>query len=739
MSATPPSPAESCALEPIRVPGSVQPYGALLVVDPDSMLCLHASDNLGTFIGAALSPGAGLRGRADLGDFVAPLCAFAEASEPTFFRACTAPNGTLLVAGARSAQGVFFEFERPSHPQVSLEALSPRIGWFLDAITSAATIEDVARAAVSEIRALTGFDRALLYSFDENGDGAVLAEDRNDALPSYLGLRFPASDIPAQARELYRLNRIRLIADANYTPCPVRPATSPLDGRPLDLSCASLRSVSPVHLEYMRNMGTGASVSLSILVNGQLWGLLSAHNATPRHVDMQARIVCDTMSRVLSLQIEARERARRTAERLALKRSESRLLDKVASADSLGAALVENAEAWLALVGAQGAAALINGEAFCAGLTPSEQEIRRIGAALLEGGETFFSTDCLSEHWPPTAEFAHVTSGLLATSISHIRPDYLMWFRPEVVRTIVWSGDPTKAFDAAADRLHPRKSFEAWSERVSLRSERWSDAELESAADFRNAIQSLVLRRAEERAELTERLEYTNRELEAFSYSVSHDLRAPFRHIVGYAELLADRERALDETSKHFLDTIKDAAISAGRLVDDLLAFSQLGRVQFSRTQVDMNKLVAESRRALETEIGKRNIDWRIANLPPAFGDAGMIRQVLTNLLQNAVKYTSRRADAKISISSEDRTSETSYAIADNGVGFDMAYSGKLFGVFQRLHRTEEFEGTGIGLALSKRIVERHNGVISARGVVGEGATFTFTLPKRPNPNQERS
>ena len=236
---------------------------------------------------------------------------------------------------------------------------------------------------------------------------------------------------------------------------------------------------------------------------------------------------------------------------------------------------------------------------------------------------------------------------------------------------------------------------------------------------------------AEERAELTGQLQRSNRELESFSYSVSHDLRAPFRHIVGYTQLLRDSEDKLSGKSQHYLDSIVEAAATAGQLVDDLLTFSHLGRTSLSFTTVDMNKVVQEVRRSLGPDVRERNIEWRVGELPPTRGDAALLRQALINLVSNAVKYSRDRSPAIISIRGETTDSGTSYAVEDNGVGFDMAYAHKLFGVFQRLHRMEDFEGTGIGLALTKRIIERHGGSITARAVVDGGACFTFSLPKR--------
>ena len=728
-----------CAAEPIRIPGSIQPHGALIVVSPADLVCLHASANAGAVLGVAPTIGQSLRARPEMASLAADVARWLESRDPVLLRVVEIGGRALQAQGHRTAQGALLEFEEPpASPDDTLEGLYPRLRAFLAAVSSAPDIATIARAATRELRALTGFNRLLLYSFDANGDGVVLAEDGDGELPSYLGQRFPASDIPSQARELYKLNRIRLIPDANYEPSPVEPAVSPVDGQPVDLSLAALRSVSPVHLEYMRNMGTLSSMSMSIIVDDELWGLISAHAREPRRVNAQIRTACDILAQIVSLQIAARRQAIRTAERLELKHIESELLGSLAAASSFQRGLVDNGARWMALTGANGAAVTTQDGVLVVGEAPTAEAIRTLARRLHEAGEEFFATDSLSERWPDAEAFAGVASGLLAISISRMHPDYIMWFRPEVVRVIDWSGDPTKPVIPGATRLHPRKSFEIWRQSVRLRGVPWTDAEIDSARGFRASIQDLVLRLAEERAALTDRLERINHELESFSYSVSHDLRAPFRHIVGYAELLRERERALDAKSLHYIETIKDAAINAGRLVDDLLRFSHLGRSRLEMTSIDMDKLVDEVRRTLEPDTRGRRFDWRVAPLPPAWGDPGLVRQLVQNLLQNAIKYTRGREVARIEMRGHDDGRGVTYAVADNGVGFEMAYASKLFGVFQRLHRAEDYEGTGIGLALVKRIVDRHGGGVSATGTPGVGATFTFTLPKPPS-SGERS
>ncbi|MES2991492.1 MAG: ATP-binding protein [Pseudomonadota bacterium] len=726
------SDAAACANEPIRIPGSIQPHGALLVLEPTTWRLLQASTNAADLIGARVTPGAPWpAGVATIDAMLATLAAAPADEASGTVRSIAGPDGPISLVASRGPQGVIVELERPARAEAgAFDTLFPSIRSFVDRIAAAQDIVALCSVAAAEVRRMTGFNRAMVYRFGPEWHGTVIAEDNDGTLPSYLDLRFPATDIPAQARELYRRTRLRLIPDATYTPVPVLPALSPLDGQPLDLSDAALRSVSPVHLEYMRNMGTAASMSISILIDGELWGLISCHHARPLTLGPQLRSSCDVVGQLLAMQIGARERHDHADARLALRNIETELLARVSRAPSIQSGLGENTDAWLRLAGASGAAIVHDGAVFSAGRCPDVGTLTALADWLRrEHGGQLFATESLGAAYAPAARVSDVACGLLAVPISALHPHYLMWFRPELVQTVRWGGQPDAKDRGADGRLHPRHSFAQWTQHVRGQAEPWPAAALDAVDAFRNSIVTFVLKRAEERAQLTEKLETTNRELEAFSYSVSHDLRAPFRHVVGYAQLLRERNAALDERSRHYVDSIIEAAIAAGQLVDDLLNFSQLGRSALDITRVDMNKLVFEHRRSLEIDLSARPIDWRVAPLPPAWADAALMRQAIGNLIDNAVKYTRGREPAVIEIGGEQRGHETVYTVRDNGVGFDMAYVGKLFGVFQRLHRVEEFEGTGIGLALVRRIVDRHGGWIAAEGVLNQGAVFRIGVP----------
>ncbi|RTL71955.1 MAG: GAF domain-containing protein [Hyphomicrobiales bacterium] len=726
----------ACEDEPIHIPGSIQPHGALLVVDSatgtvlqaavgDAALRQHWKRVEGAPVARLLAEGTSRP--------IDDLLALAPDDGSAHLALLNFDGARFQLVGHRRDDCLVLELERADEDEpVSLDAVYPHVRRFLETVQHAHAIDDLLQAAVEEIYGLTRLDRVLVYRFDADWNGEVIAERTNDRLPSYLGLHFPASDIPAQARDLYTRNRLRLIADANYTPAVITPPHNPRTGRPVDLTAAVLRSVSPVHLEYMRNMGTMASFSISLLREERLWGLISCHHRDPARVPYHVRTACDFIGQILSMQLAAKDAQARMEHRHALRAVQSRLLARMAGADHFVKGLLDGDQDLLSLANASGAAIVTGSEIEAIGEHPGIDAIHSIVHWLSrQRREDLFVTDRLAKVLPGAEHFKDTASGVLAISISQLHDRYVLWFRPEITRTITWGGEPGKLQAANPDsgRLHPRKSFAAWNEIVRLRSKPWDQVEIDATAELRTAIVDIVLRKAEETAALSERLTSINKELEAFSYSVSHDLRAPFRHIVGYAQLLKKHEgERLTERGDRYIATIVESAIAAGQLVDDLLSFSQMGRATLHEVAVDMKGLVESVRASLQVE-GGREITWRIGALPVVRGDPMMLRLALQNLMDNAIKFTRDRPDPVISIAARREPGEIVFTVADNGIGFDMAYVGKLFGVFQRLHRPEEFQGTGIGLANVRRIIERHRGRTWAEGKLGEGAQFHFSLP----------
>jgi light-regulated signal transduction histidine kinase (bacteriophytochrome) len=735
---------EQCAREPIRIPGSIQPQGFLMVFDAQGEAVLQVSQNVRQWLG--LEPqallGTAVRDLFEQGQaLTARLGQWAGEEQQPFHFA-----DVRFAIGSRTARAtammvhridgvIIAEFEPSSEEGHAYGNLYPLVRTFLVQLQDAQDIDELCRRSVAEVKRITGFGRVKSYRFDDEGNGVVNAEVLDDGYPSYLGLCFPASDIPQQARELYCSNRIRVIEDANYEASPLVPQHNPATGNDLDLSYAALRSVSPVHLQYMRNMRTLASMSISIVVDGRLWGLISCHHHEPHAVGFQTRTACELLGSVLSLQIETKEVHAANQRMLELRRSIVQLLSAMADHDSVRDGLLAVPDAFVGFARASGAAILAEARCELLGDTPPQAMVDALAHWLAQrGSEEIFHSDNVSRDIPALPELARYCGGVLAVAISEIHSHYLIWFRPEQARTVNWAGRPDKTL-ADSGALHPRHSFEVWQQNVSGFSVPWDSLEVEGVHELRTAVLGIVLRKAEELAQLAGELKKSNKELEAFSYSVSHDLRAPLRHIAGYAELLQDFEGdKLSERGMRFLEHIGESARFAGTLVDNLLSFSQMGRSALRFTDVDLNALVDSIRTEMAPDFEGRSLEWRVEPLPRVVGDAAFIHLALRNLLSNAIKYSRTRDHSVIDVGAYEEGTEVVVFVRDNGVGFDMEYAGKLFGVFQRLHRMEEFEGTGIGLASVRRIIERHDGRVWAEGALNEGATFFMALPKREHP-----
>lgn len=735
----------NCDREPIHVPGSVQGHGFLVVFaaagSNDQTLCdltiQRVSENASTFVGISIDRILGATCSSVFGEeLTRHLCEeFRAEREPQlshYLRSIQLPSGLEMEIVTHPIDGrLVAEFER-TDKATDRDALNATIVNVVAQLEVLKDIPGLGRAFTREIRNLTKFDRILLYSFDEEGNGTVIAEDRNERLPPMYDLRFPAADIPRQARRLYLLNRLRIIPNVEYVPSQVISCAD--EPEPFDMTYCILRSVSPVHRDYMRNMGTAASMSISLVIDGKLWGMVSCHNAEPRTVPYTVRSACDVLTRIVAAQISGYIRASDYAEAIRLKAIERDLLTYMAVEDKYLDGITNHHEKLMALTNATGAAIILDDSCLLMGEAPSESDVKALSTWLAGmPNNDYFVSDRLSEELPSSANFSDVASGLLAVSLSQVHRFQILWFRPEILRTVHWAGEPQseKSSSDGTLQISPRQSFASWSQLVRGHSHPWNQVEIESARDFRNAVLMIVLRRAEELADMAAELEFTNKELEAFSYSVSHDLRAPFRHISGFAELLlTDESDRLSEKGKGYIGKISRAAQFAGELVDSLLNFSQIARTKLDLRPVPMEKLAREVwSDVVSEELNGRVVEFHCGDLPEVEGDLQLLRQAWRNLLSNAAKYTRTRETARVDISAHRNHHQYIFAVRDNGVGFDGRYAHKLFGAFQRLHRVEEFEGTGIGLANVRRIIGRHGGQTWAEGKLNQGATFYFTMP----------
>jgi light-regulated signal transduction histidine kinase (bacteriophytochrome) len=734
----------NCDREPIHIPGSIQPHGVLLALKEPELTILQCSNNSYSLFG--ISPEQLLN---------QPLSNFLESEQINFLQDCLSQQDLQIVNPLeftiksgdknlhydviihRSSQILVLELE-PTFIEKSNTFFKfyHLLKQAISKLQVASGVIELSQILVQEVKKMTGFERVMVYRFDEDWNGIVIAEQKPEYLTSYLGLHYPASDIPVQARQLYSQNWLRLILNADYQSAAILPLNNPLTGQPLDLSQSVLRSVSPLHIEYMHNMGVTASMSISIMKNQKLWGLIACHHQSPKYVPYEIRHTCEFLGQITSVELSAKEENEDTESKIQLKSVHSKLVEFMSAENNFLQGLIHHHPNLLNLVNAEGAVVSFDKEYFAVGNTPEKPDIQNLIEWIYQNvQEEIFYTDSLSQIYPEGEKFGDVASGLMALSFSKIQRNYVLWFRPEVVRTVNWGGNPNKPVEVTGNgslRLSPRKSFESWKETVRLKSLSWKPYEVSAALELRSAIIGVVLRKADELAQLNIELERRNNELDAFAYIASHDLKEPLRGIHNYSNfLIEDYGEIIDEEGRHKLRTLIRLTQRMEDLIDSLLHFSRLGRIDLSMQDTDINIIVQRNLDLLSARIEEMGVEIRIPRpLPTVYCDRVQVGEVFNNLIANAIKYNDK-PEKWIEIGYVEAASPVpvTFYVRDNGIGIREKHFEAIFRIFKRLHGPSKYGGgTGAGLTITKKIVERHGGKIWVESTYGEGSTFYFTL-----------
>jgi two-component system, chemotaxis family, sensor kinase Cph1 len=742
----------NCDREPIHVPGSIQPHGALLVLHETTLQILEISANSHNILGleprALLGKSISVLLEPDGVEQLREVLAQGDLENNPLFAFSLQPKGTAhkLDAVTHRHQGrVLLELE-PQQINNGSSVDVRVLGASLRRLNRTDSALSFCQAAALEVQNISGFDRVMVYRFASDGSGEVIAEERRDDLEPFLGLHYPASDIPKQARALYVLNHLRLIADATYTSVPMLALELT---EPLDMSYCFLRSVSPIHLEYLANMGVKASMSISIVRDGQLWGLIACHHYSgARLLAYNERAACEFLGQMVSLQLASKEQAESADYRSKLKSLSMRFLELIEREDDLKEALIQPDLQLLDYLEATGAAVVLHGEVHLLGKTPSSAQVQRLAEWLADEHAPFeiFATEKLSSRFAEAKAYQDVASGVLAVPVSRSGQDMEIWFRPEVPQTVTWGGDPNKPVTLAENgeqRLTPRKSFDAWREAVTGCAIAWKSVEIEAALELRRAVVSTALRRAEMLAGLNAELTRSNAELDSFAYVASHDLKEPLRGIHNYSTLLLeDAGDRLEPSERSKLETLVRLTQRMETLIDSLLLFSRVGRVDFRLRDCDLDKMVADVLDLLKPRLEQDKVTVRVPRvLPHTIADQARIGEVFNNLISNAIKYndkTERWVEIgyqtalerqQLSVPTDLNPNASIFYVRDNGIGIATRHLENVFRIFKRLHARDAFGGgTGAGLTIARKIVERHGGQIWVESTPGAGSSFYFTL-----------
>ncbi len=748
-----------CDTEPVHTPGCIQSHGVLIVLRLADLTIVQASENTLQFLGRSPAQLLGCSVEQVVGasnvQFLERLLDNPALERNTVY-AFTLPaiqNVAALDVCVHTLGGVaVLELEATgragSHADGDFFAM---VKSAISHMQTALGLREFCQCTAAQVRSITGLDRVMVYRFHADQHGEVFAESKRDDLPPLLGLHYPEADIPQQARDIYKRIWIRPVPNAAGPLIEMVPLANPDTGKPLDMTHCVLRGASVMYTEYLANMGVAASLTMPILIDGALWGMIACHHMTPTHFPHQVRAACELLAQTASLQLKSTEYIEQLAYRLQVESVHQELVIKAAKEGDL-LALSDSQPSLLDAMVAEGAALYHMDRWWCAGRTPSHAQLDALAEWVNQHPEfnsvtrPVFVTDALTREYPAGAEIADVASGVIAVRISRLRTDLIMWFRPEIIQTVHWAGNPHDkplVLGPHGMRLTPRHSFELFVETVRQRALPWSAIEVDSALRLRLLVMELVISRAERLAELNIDLTNSNEELDSFAYVASHDLKEPLRGIHRYAHQMLDNAQTLGHDNRQRVESLVRLTQRMDSLLDSLLHFSRVGRTNLHFEITNLNTLVAQT---IEM-IGASRFDTpgTIAiprRLPTMACDAMRIREVYSNLLTNALKYNLHPnprielgyiapGQAGVPANAPPETAgQLILYVRDNGIGIAPQHFEQIFRMFKRLHGRDEFGGgVGAGLTVVKKVVKRHGGCIWLESQVGVGSTFYFTLP----------
>ena len=748
----------NCDSEPVQTPGCIQAHGALLVLRTADLTIVQASDNAQAVLGCSPEQLLGESISAVLHDDGREKLRHLLAQEgadcnPLYLLSLPAPSGSdaALDVTMHTIEGVIIlEFEASGRSTTAMPDYYSLVKTTVARLQVASSLQQFCDIVTGEIRALTGMDRVMVYKFHADGHGEVLAENKRDDLEPWLGLHYPAEDIPKPAREIFRKTWIRPVPDISDQLAEMVPLANPDTGKPLNMTYCVLRGVSIMYTEYLRNMGVASALTMAIRHNDQLWGLIACHHyAGPKHVSYQIRAACEFLAQVASIQHEAAQDKEHLAYRLKLEGVQQVLLAGAAREGGL-VGLIKGTPSLLDGIDAGGVALYYLERWWCLGNTPSDDELDGLrdwlhASVLPDAARPLFASHHLARDYALASAFAGVASGMLAVPVAQDSADMIMWFRPETIQTVKWGGNPDDkptVLGPHGPRLTPRHSFAMFVESVRQQSLPWNQVEIEAAAGLRLLIAELRAKRAG-RVVLQADLVRSNDELDAFAYVASHDLKEPLRGIHRYAHQLLEADTPVNEEQRDKLAGLLRLTSRMDSLLDSMLHFSRVGGTDLVFEVADLNAIFAEALDFVGARADAADIKVVIPRALPSIAcDWMRCRQIFVNLLTNALKYsnaTNKRVEIGYVGVGENHPRPGSqpgaerqiiFYVADNGIGIDPKHHARIFKLFNRLHATDSYGGgAGAGLTIVRRLIEQHGGQIWLDSVPGRCTTFYFTLP----------
>jgi len=733
----------NCEFEPIHVPGSIQPHGFLLGINSETWKIDFCSGNIQDYIPSTHQAILGNDFKAIFGEnqesqvreYIGKDLLLS--SSPLQLELLGNP---FLCTVHKSNETYILEAESAEENSKKVADVYDQTSQFLSYMNSTHTLKELCQMVAKGTQEITGYDRVMVYRFDKDYNGEVFAESVREDLEPFLGLHYPHTDIPVQARELYMKNLLRLIVDINYTPVPLYTVDNGKD-KNLDLSLSILRSTSPIHVQYLQNMGVGATLTISLIHKQKLWGLIACHHYSEKNLTPEIRLASQLQGHFITSQIDIRQ----SNEEYEVARKSNIALEKLnalnlpAKEDAFEI-IVQN-ENLLEICNASGVAIIFNNKIYKNGLTPDDKNIYKLIKWLSVFTTTdSFSTEKLLNFLPEVDDYCAEASGILYHSLSLENDDCIIWFRPESLTEVNWAGDPKKAIVKDANGLYPRNSFNLYKEIVKCQSKLWLQPELNAGANYAHTLQKqfnlLIISQEEEKyRKLSELLKETNSELENINWISTHDLQEPLRKIqMLSSRLLGKEDEQFSETVINSVQRMNNSAQRMQTLLVDILKYTKIQHIDDSFEMVKPEKVLVEVLSDLNEHINERKAIINIEEMPLINGIPFLMKQLFSNLIQNSLKYSFSDKTPIVTIKSlgiHELNSNPFHVLefSDNGIGFEQQFAENIFNIFSRLHNQEQYKGSGVGLALCKKIMQVHKGSITAEGIENQGAKFKLYFP----------
>ncbi|MDY0780141.1 ATP-binding protein [Tenacibaculum sp. IB213877] len=737
---------ENCEDEPIHIPGLIQPHGFLISVDSKLSVINVCSKNTKDYLNLTYQQILGKKIDTFFNEeFLSKYYTFKKDTSGSFKIFNFSFNERLFsISFHHSNNSVIIEGEPTENQFDKDNQLYNSSKQLLSYIEDTSTLKELCNSVALAIKNITNYDRVMVYRFDAEYNGEIIAESREEHLEPFLGLHYPHTDIPAQARELYIKNPLRIIGDVDYEPVELYTYNSSSIEN-LDLSLSILRSVSPIHIQYLHNMGVGATLTVSLIHKGKLWGLIACHHYSPKYLSQDIRNTVKLHGHFITSQIDVRllneqyEIARKANAAVESLTSKKLVFDRSSIIQLFKEKHI------ISLCNSTGVSAFISGKLYTYGETPTNEEIELLGEFLYNfSNNGRFVTHSLSHVASDLKSISEAFPGINYFSLGN-EADFIIWYRNPTIKDIHWAGDPNKSIEKDKNGLSPRKSFEKFTENVKDTSKPWLEAELAASTNFFNFFQihirSILLNEEKEtQRKLGEILKETNAELENINWISTHDLQEPLRKIRMMASTLlrTNTNNPLPDNVHNKIIKMQNSAERMQTLISDILKYTKANVETPDFEIVDIHNLLLQTKEEIKDTLIDANATLKIESLPNIKGVPFLLKQLFLNTIYNSLKFRDPQRPPEIVIKSGENSFDeiSTYGmyhiieVTDNGIGFNNAYKEKIFKIFSRLNSKSDYSGSGIGLALCKKIMTKHKGLIDASGELGEGATIKLYFPK---------